>query len=108
MIDNTIFLILQFHLNFFIQLTYPHPTPTHTPSPNSHAEPQLFTLEQRQILLRFFDECGMNSTHRRNSEIIQRCADEVGTSIERVKVREGKRERERERERECVCVCVCV
>jgi hypothetical protein len=50
-----------------------------------HPEPQLFTLEQRQILLKYFDECGMTSTHRRNTDIIQRCASEVGTTVERVK-----------------------
>ncbi|CAI8015202.1 hypothetical protein GBAR_LOCUS9451, partial [Geodia barretti] len=52
-----------------------------TPRP----KPQLFTLEQRQILLKYFDECGMTSTHRRNTDIVQRCANEVGTTVERVK-----------------------
>ena len=46
----------------------------------------LFTDDQRSILLRYFDEYGMTSTHRRNSELMERCAAEVGTSLERVKV----------------------
>ena len=63
--------------------------PLHTLSTTDlryHPEPQLFTLEQRQILLKYFDECGMTSTHRRNTDIVQRCANEVGTTVERVKV----------------------
>ena len=44
-------------------------------------------------MLRYFDEYGMTSTHRRNMELMERCANEVGTSLERVKV--------------CVCVSVC-
>ena len=50
------------------------------------SEPQLFTVEQWQTLLKYFDEYGMTSTHRRNSDLIQRCATEVGTTTERVKV----------------------
>lgn len=50
-------------------------------------EPQLFTAEQRQLLLKYFDEYGMTSTHRRNADLIQRCAQDVGTTVERVKVR---------------------
>lgn len=53
---------------------------------SSILEPQLFTLEQRQTLLKYFDECGMTSTHRRNSDVIQRCANDVGTTVDRVKV----------------------
>ena len=41
-------------------------------------------------MLRYFDEYGMTSTHRRNTELMERCANEVGTTLERVKV--------------CVCV----
>ena len=36
--------------------------------------------------MKYFDECGMTSTHRRNSDIIQRCSTDVGTTVERVKV----------------------
>lgn len=61
-------------------------------------EPQLFTAEQRQILLKYFDECGMTSTHRRNAELIQRCATDVGTTIERVKVKSVREERDSESE----------
>ena len=46
----------------------------------------MFSDEQRTILLRYFDEYGMTSTHRRNMELMERCANEVGTSLERVKV----------------------
>lgn len=45
----------------------------------------LFTDDQRSVLLRYFDEYGMTSTHRRNSELMERCATEVGTTLERVK-----------------------
>lgn len=45
----------------------------------------LFSDEQRTILLRYFDEYGMTSTHRRNTELMERCANEVGTTLERVK-----------------------
>ena len=38
------------------------------------------------ILLKYFDEYGMTSTHRRNLELMARCAGEVGTSIDKVKV----------------------
>ena len=61
----------------------------HIPSLSSVPGGVVFTNEQRQVLLRYFDEYGMTSTHRRNTDIIQRCADEVGTSVERVKVRGG-------------------
>lgn len=54
----------------------------------------LFSDEQRTILLRYFDEYGMTSTHRRNTELMERCANEVGTTLERVKV--------------CACACLCV
>ena len=57
-------------------------------------EPQLFTSEQRQTLLKYFDECGMTSTHRRNTAIIQRCASDIGTTVERVKVMAGWRDSE--------------
>ena len=46
----------------------------------------MFTPEQKGVLLRYFDEYGMTSTHRRNTELMQRCANEVGTTIERIKV----------------------
>ena len=46
-----------------------------------------FTDEQRKLLLKYFDEYGMTSTHRRNVDLMQKCAQEVGTSLDRVKVR---------------------
>lgn len=46
----------------------------------------MFSDGQRKILLKYFDEFGMTSTHRRNSELIERCSTEVGTTLERVKV----------------------
>ena len=52
--------------------------------PNTGAN--LFSDEQRTVLLRYFDEYGMTSTHRRNMNLMERCANEVGTSLERVKV----------------------
>lgn len=45
-----------------------------------------FTPEQKAVLIRYFEELGMTSTHRRNTDLMQRCADEVGTTIERIKV----------------------
>ena len=48
--------------------------------------PVLFSEEQRTILIRYFNEYGMTSTHRRNTELMAKCAEEVGTTIERVKV----------------------
>ncbi len=47
----------------------------------------MFTTEQRTVLMRYFEEYGMTSTHRRNTELMQRCAQEVHTSIDRIKVR---------------------
>jgi hypothetical protein len=47
----------------------------------------VFSPDQKAILLRYFEEYGMTSTHRRNTDLMQRCAAEVGTTIERVKVR---------------------
>lgn len=45
----------------------------------------VFTPEQKTVLLRYFEEYGMTSTHRRNTELMQRCAVEVGTTVERIK-----------------------
>ena len=49
----------------------------------------MFTPEQKAVLLRYFEEYGMTSTHRRNTDLMQRCAAEVGTTIERIKVCRG-------------------
>lgn len=46
----------------------------------------VFTPEEKAVLLKYFEDYGMTSTHRRNTELMQRCAEEVGTTIERVKV----------------------
>lgn len=46
----------------------------------------MFTPEQKSVLLRYFEEYGMTSTHRRNTALMQQCANEVGTTIERIKV----------------------
>ena len=45
-----------------------------------------FTVEQRAILFKYFNEYGMTSTHRRNTELMQKCASEIGTTMERIKV----------------------
>eukprot|EP00731_Ephydatia_muelleri_P037255 Em0429g5a len=44
-----------------------------------------FTDEKRKLLLKYFDEYGMTSTHRRNVDLMQKCALEVGTTLDRVK-----------------------
>lgn len=44
-----------------------------------------FTDDQRKLLLKYFDEYGMTSTHRRNVDLMQKCAQEVGTTLDRVK-----------------------
>ncbi|XP_019851255.1 PREDICTED: uncharacterized protein LOC109581518 [Amphimedon queenslandica] len=44
-----------------------------------------FTVEQRATLLKYFDEYGMTSTHRRNIDLITQCAAELGTTIPKVK-----------------------
>lgn len=36
--------------------------------------------------MKYFDDYGMTSTHRRNMGIITRCAAEAGTSMPKVKV----------------------
>jgi hypothetical protein len=54
-------------------------------SPKTPSRPILFSDEQRIILIRYFDEYGMTSTHRRNTDLMTKCAGEVGTTIERVK-----------------------
>lgn len=46
----------------------------------------LFSAEQRAVLLKYFNEYGMTSTHRRNGELMQKCAAEIGTTLERIKV----------------------
>ena len=46
----------------------------------------MFTPEQRAVLMRYFEEFGMTSTHRRNTDLMQRCAQEINTTIDRVKV----------------------
>ena len=46
----------------------------------------VFTPEEKEILMKHFEEYGMTSTHRRNTELMRRCAEEIGTTIERVKV----------------------
>lgn len=45
-----------------------------------------FSDEQRLLLMKYFNEYGMTSTHRRNADIIARCAVEVGTTVSKVKV----------------------
>jgi len=46
----------------------------------------MFTVEQKEILMRYFEEYGLTSTHRRYSDLMTRCAVEVRTTVERVKV----------------------
>ena len=45
-----------------------------------------FTDDQRGTLLKYFDELGMTSTKRCNIELIGRCSEEVGTTVEKIKV----------------------
>lgn len=54
--------------------------------PPSLSEFSAFTVEQRATLLKYFDEYGMTSTHRRNIDLITQCAAELGTTIPKVKV----------------------
>ena len=49
-----------------------------------------FTDEQRSLLMKYFNEYGMTSTHRRNADVIARCAAEIGTTIPKVKVLHNK------------------
>ena len=53
----------------------------------------VFTPEQKEILIKYFEDYGMTSTHRRNTELMRQSAGEVGTTVARVKV--------------CVCLCEC-
>lgn len=46
----------------------------------------VFSPDQKAVLIRYFEEYGMTSTHRRNTDLMQQCAGEVGTTIERIKV----------------------
>lgn len=46
----------------------------------------IFSDSQRVVLLKYFDEYGMTSTNRRNTDLMTRCAEEVGTSLDKVKV----------------------
>lgn len=36
--------------------------------------------------MKYFVDYGMTSTHRRNTDVIARCAAEVGTTVPKVKV----------------------
>ncbi len=49
----------------------------------------MFTPEQKDVLMKYFEEYGMTSTHRRNTELMRQCAGEVGTTVARVKVGKG-------------------
>jgi len=49
----------------------------------------VFTPEQKEVLMKYFEEYGMTSTHRRNTELMRQCAGEVGTTVARVKVWAG-------------------
>ncbi len=49
----------------------------------------VFTPEQKDVLMKYFEEYGMTSTHRRNTELMRQCAGEVGTTVARVKVGKG-------------------
>jgi hypothetical protein len=48
-----------------------------------------FTPEHKATLLKYFNEYGMTSTHRRNTELMEKCANEIGTTVGRVKVCSG-------------------
>lgn len=45
----------------------------------------MFTDEQRQILLRYYED-GMTSTKRKHMDLIEKCATECNTPVERIKV----------------------
>lgn len=44
-----------------------------------------FSDDQRNTLLKYFDEYGMTSTKRCNTELMERCCTEVGTTVDKVK-----------------------
>jgi transposase len=48
--------------------------------------PSVFTPEQKQVLLRYYEEKDMKSTHKRNSELMERAAEEGNIPLDRVKV----------------------
>lgn len=45
----------------------------------------MFTDEQKQTLLKYYDD-GMTSTNRQHMDIIEKCAKECQTSVDRIKV----------------------
>ena len=47
----------------------------------------MFTEDQKQMLLKYFDD-GMTSTNRQHMDLIEKCAKEADTTVDRVKVEE--------------------
>ena len=45
----------------------------------------MFTEDQKQILLKYYDD-GMTSTNRQHMEMIEKCANESQTTVDRIKV----------------------
>ena len=45
----------------------------------------MFTDDQKQTLLKYYDN-GMTSTNRQHVDVIERCAKECQTSVDRIKV----------------------
>ena len=50
------------------------------------AGPSVFSHSQKRVLLRYYEELDMKSTHRRNEDLMRQAVVEAQTSIERVKV----------------------
>ncbi|KAI6647936.1 hypothetical protein LOD99_8396 [Oopsacas minuta] len=47
--------------------------------------PNSYTPEQRNLLLKYFDDYKMNSTHRKNMQLIEQCAQELTIPVPKVK-----------------------
>ena len=45
----------------------------------------MFTDEQKQTLLKYYDD-GMTSTNRQHMDTIEKCAKECQTTVDRIKV----------------------
>jgi len=46
----------------------------------------MFTDEQKKILLKYYDD-GMTSTNRQHADLIDKCAKECQTTVDRIKVK---------------------
>ena len=46
----------------------------------------MFTAEQKQILMKYYEELDMKSTHKRNAALMEQAATEGKIPLDRVKV----------------------